>query len=167
MLSLTLQLLHFSSSFLTAINSHLYMVSFYKLCSTKQQKLNLLLKFQSNFNVDKGLSKIITLRSLFPMYYCLQSYSYFFFDAVVSLSLSHSLCSSIPSPFPLSVKLGAFSLCSVPPWESQLLLHGDGHQFYIFTYSLSPRCESDLYNFQTFPLSCTYHIYSKCTIRTP
>lgn len=54
------------------------MVSFYKLCSTKQQKLNLFLKFQSNFNVDKGLSKIITLRSLLPMYYCLQSYSYFF-----------------------------------------------------------------------------------------
>lgn len=38
---------------------------FYK--GTEMQSVS---KFQSDFNVDKDISKIITLRSLLPMYYC-------------------------------------------------------------------------------------------------
>lgn len=118
MLSLTLQLLHFSSSFLTTINSYLYMLSLYRLCSTKQQKCNLLLKFQSNFRVDKVTYNIIILRILLFMHYCLQL---FFLMQCITILVSQSVFIH-SSRFPLSVKLGPFPLCSLPG-ESHVLLH--------------------------------------------
>lgn len=79
------------------------MLLFYRLCPTKQQQCNLFLKFPSSFNVDKGIAKTFMLRSL-----CVIVYMVTFLNTVVS-SLSHSLCSSTPSLFSLSVKLGPFS----------------------------------------------------------
>lgn len=116
MLLLTLQLLHFSSSFLTTINSYLYMLLLYRLCSTKQQKCNPFLKFQSNFSVDKGTYNYI---EKFAFYAFL--FTVIFLMQCVTILVSQSVFIH-SSQFPLSIKLGPFPSCSLP-WESQVLLH--------------------------------------------
>lgn len=150
MLSLTLQLLHFSSSFLTTINSYLYMLSLYRLCSTKQQKCNLLLKFQSNFRVDKVTYNIIILRSLLFMHYCLQL---FFFNAMYHYPCL-TICVHPLLPISPFRKVRSFPLM-LTSWRISRTPSWGGLQFYIFGYGLSPRRESDLFNFQSFLLSYT------------
>lgn len=115
MLSLTLQLLHFSSSFLTTINLYLYMLSLYRLCSTKQQKCNLLLKFQSNFRVDKVTYNIIILRSLLFMHYCLQL---FFFNAMYHYPCL-TICVHPLLPISPFRKVRSFPLAPYAFWEEK------------------------------------------------
>lgn len=111
MLSWILQLLHFSSNFWTAINSYLCVPPLSRSCSTRQHKCNLFLKFRSNFNVDKGISEVIMLRSLLPRCYCVQSY--FLMQCVIILVSQSVFTHSFPTSPSCKIRLFLLMLPSL------------------------------------------------------